>query len=64
MMSMHEPYGIDSTNDANAFRCLQGLAQSAKELAGMPPTPKAANGSPGNNRARMWAILKELRPDT
>ena len=63
MMSMHEPHGIDFTNDADAFRSLQGPAQSTKELAGMLPTPKAAAGSPGDNRARMWAILKELRPD-
>ena len=63
MMSMHEPHGIDFTNDADAFRSLQGLAQSTKELAGMLPTPKAADGSPGDIRARMWAILKELRPD-
>ena len=63
MMSMHEPHGIDFTNDADACRNLQGLAQGTKELAGMLPTPKAEDGSPGDNRARMWAILKELCPD-
>ena len=51
------------TNDADAFRSLQGLAQGTKELAGMLPTPKATDGSPCDNRARMWAILRELRPD-
>ena len=63
MMSMHAPHGIDETNDADAFRILQGLAQGAKELAGMVPTSKASDGSPGDNMARMWAILRELRPD-
>ena len=32
-------------------------------MAGMLPTPKAADGSPGDNRACMWAILRERRPD-
>ena len=63
MMSMREPHGIDFTNSADVFRSLQGFAQGTKELAGMLPTPKAADGSPGDNRARMWAILRELRPD-
>ena len=63
MMTMHDPHGIDPTNGADALRSLQGLAQGVKELAGMLPPPKAADGSPGDNRTRMWTILKELRPD-
>ena len=34
MMSMHEPHGIDFTNDADAFRNLQGLAQGTYQRAG------------------------------
>ena len=64
MKSMHKPHGIDFTNDGDAFHSLQALAQSIKELAGMLPTPKADDGSPGDNRARMWSILKEIRPDS
>ena len=64
MKSMHKPHGIDFTNDGDAFRSLQALAQSTKELAGMLPTPKAEDGSPGDNRARMWSILKGIRPDS
>ena len=63
MMTMHDPHGIDPTNDADALRSLQGLAQGVKELAGMLPLPEAPDGSPGDNRARMWTILKKLRPD-
>ena len=63
MMSMHEPHGIDMTNDAGAFRNLQGLAQGTKELAAMLPTPKASDRSPGDSRTRTWAIIRELRPD-
>ena len=63
MMATHGPHGIDATNDADAFRSLSGLAQGIKELAGMRPLPKAPDGSKDSNRARIWTILKELRPD-
>ena len=59
MMTMHDPHGIDATNDADAFRSLQGLAQGVKGLAGMLPLPKAPDGSKEGNRAHMWTILKD-----
>ena len=64
MKSMHKPHGIDFTHVGDAFRSLQALAQSIKELPYMIPTPRAGDGSPGDNRARMWAILKEVNPDS
>ena len=63
MMTMHDPHGIDATNDTDAFRNLQGLAQGIKESAGMLPSPKTSDGSTDDNRAPMWTIFKELRPD-
>ena len=63
MVAMHGPHGIDEKNDADAFRSLSGLAQGIKELAGMLPLPKAPDGSKDSNRARIWTIFKELRPD-
>ena len=63
MMTMRDTHRIDATNDADALRNLQGPAQGIKELAGMLPPPKASDGSSGDNRARMWTILRELRPD-
>ena len=63
MMTMHDPHGIDATNDADAFRSLAGLAQGIKGLAGMLPLPKAPGGPTDGCRARIWTILKELRPD-
>ena len=63
MITMHGPHGIDATNDADAFRSLAGLAQGIKELAGMLQLPKAPDGPTDGNRARIWTILKELRPD-
>ena len=63
MMSTHAAHEIDSTHDGDAFRSLQALAQSIKELASMLPTPRSRDGTPGDNSARMWAILNEIRPD-
>ena len=63
MMSMHAAHEIDSTHDGDAFRSLQALAQSIKELANMIPTPRSRDGTPGANSARIWAILNEIRPD-
>ena len=63
MMAMHGPHGNDAKNGADAFRSLSGLAQGIKELAGMLPPPKAPGGSKDSNRARIWTILKEFRPD-
>ena len=62
MKSMHSAHEINSTHDGDAFRSLQALAQS-KELASMLPTPKVRDGAPGDNSARMWSILNEIRPD-
>ena len=62
MKSMHAAHEIDSTHDGDAFRSLQALAQSINKLASMLPTPRAKDGTPGDNSARMWAILNEIRP--
>ena len=63
MKSMHGPHGIKPTRDGDAFRSLQALAQSIKELAGMLPTPRTKAGTTGDNSARTWSILKEILPD-
>ena len=64
MISMHAAHGIGPTDDADAFRSLQALAQSIKDLSNMIPTPKSRDGTSGDNSARIWAILNEIRPDS
>ena len=63
MKSMHAAHEVDSTHDGDAFRSLQALAQSVKELASVLPTLRAKDGTPGDNSARMWATFNEIRPD-
>ena len=63
MIAMHGPRGIDGQNEADAFRSLSGLAHGIKELAGMLPFPKSPDGSKDDNRAHIWTILIELKPD-
>ena len=46
------------------YRSLQALAQSIKGLSNMIPTPKSRDGTSGDNSARIWAILNEIRPDS
>ena len=53
MMSMHAANGISPTDDADAFRSLQGLAQSIKDLSYMIPAPKSRDGTSGDNSARI-----------
>ena len=62
MISMHAAHKIGPTHDTDAFRSLQTLAQSIKDLSNMIPTPKSRDGAPGDNSARIWAILNEIRP--
>ena len=64
MISTHAAHGIRPTDDADAFRSLQALAQSIKDLSNMIPTPKSRDGTSGDNSARIWAILNEIRPDS
>ena len=64
MMSMHAAHKIGPTHDADAFRSLQALAQSIKDLSNMIPAPRSRDGTPGDNSARTWAILNEIRPDS
>ena len=63
MASMHKPHQIGHTHAGDAFRSLQAQAQSIKDLSNMIPAPRASDGSPGDNRAGMWAILREINPD-
>ena len=46
------------------YRSLQALAQSIKGLSNMIPTPKSRDGTSGDNSARIWAILNEIRPES
>ena len=63
MRSMHAAHNIKPEHDADAFRSLSSLAQCIKDLSNMIPAPKSSDGSPGDNRAHIWAILNEVRPD-
>ena len=53
MMSMHAAHKIGPTHDADAFRSLQGFAQSIKDLSNMIPAPRSRDGEPGDNSARI-----------
>ena len=63
MITMHAAHRTGPTHDADAFRSLQALAQSVKDLSNMIPAPKSRDGKLGDNSAHIWAILNEIRPD-